>query len=210
MNLKQIVSLLRPACGLACLALLAAVPARALSVRPPTFAELVAESGQIVRGTVTKVEAFEAPAADGRMLIKTRVTWQVEDALKGAPGATLSLEFLGGRLGDDHSVVPGMPQFTVGETGFVFAAKNVRSMCPLIAAGHGRYFVNHDAATGRDFVSRDNRVPLTDPAQVVEPLGAALPPLLAARTPAAALTPAEFETAVRLELDRQAEVQNEK
>lgn len=194
--------------GLLAAAWLAVLPASAMSVRPPTFAELVAESGRIVRATVTAVEPFETVNAEGKLLVKTRVTWRVETTLKGDAAGEMTLEFLGGRTKQHHAVVPGMPRFTVGETSYVFASANPRTICPLIAAGHGRYFVTRDAATAREYVARDNRVPLTDPAQVVEPLGNAFPAVLAARPPSAGLSPADFETAVRNELNRQVEVHN--
>lgn len=174
----------------------------AMSVRAPSFGELVAEAGQIVRGRVIGVEAFDAVSPEGAAFVKTRVTWETTSALKGAPSGTLTLEFLGGRTAARRLTIPGMPQFTVGQEEFLFVDTTPRVLCPVVAAGYGRYFVERDDVSGREFVTRDNRVPLTDVAQVNEPLGNALPAVLASRPAAAALTAADFETAVRRELAR--------
>jgi hypothetical protein len=169
--------------------------ARAMTVLPPTFSELVDESARIVRGRVMQVEAFRATTPDGHSVIKTRVTWQVQRTLKGADAGTLTLEFLGGRMGTDSLTVPGMPAFAVGNDDYLFVERDVHVLCPLIAAGHGRYGVKTDA-TGRAYVARENGLPLTDVAQVAEPLTAATAALAAKRTPAQAYTPEAFEAEV--------------
>ena len=169
-----------------------------MSVLPPTFAELVAESGQIVRGRVIAVEPFHATTRDGRPVIKTRVTWELDTTLKGSPTTPLTLVFLGGRIGTETLAVPGMPQFAVGNEDFLFVEPNHEVICPLIAAGHGRYRVQLNPATGQRFVARQNGQPLTDPARVAEPLASATASSTAAGTPAATpLTPEAFESAIR-------------
>jgi len=170
-----------------------------MSVLPPTFAELVAESGQIVHGRVVSVQPYRSTTPDGRSLIKTRVTWEVDCTLKGSAATTLTLDFLGGRVGTEALAVPGMPQFSVGNEDFLFVEPNHEVICPLIAAGHGRYRVQRDASTGQRFVARQNGQPLTDPARVVESLEA---PTVSPASPASApasgpLTPEGFESAIR-------------
>ena len=64
----------------AALASLATVPVRAMSVLPPTFAELVAEAEFVVRGVVTDVRTEEFDSPDGRG-VRTLVTLRVERAL---------------------------------------------------------------------------------------------------------------------------------
>jgi hypothetical protein len=178
------------------LLLLAAPTARALSVIPPTFAELVAESESIVRGEVTALRSAYDEATPGRP-IRTYVTFQVVRTLKGTTPAadTLTLVFLGGTVGTDSLSVPGMPTFSLGDREILFVARNGKTYCPLIAAGHGRYRILRDAATQRDYVARENRTPLEDPAEVVLPLTAS-DIVARLKSPARALSPEEFETRI--------------
>lgn len=177
--------------------------ARATSVLAPTFAELVAESDTIVRGTVTAIrsEEFDSPSGRG---VHTFVTFAVERTLKGAATSTVTLRLLGGTIGKRTLRVVGLPTFTVGQRQLVFYARNGNTMCPLIAAGHGRYHVVTDAATQRDYVTRDNHVPLTSTDQVSLPLAADAFARVASRlaSPADALSLASFETLIADRLGR--------
>jgi hypothetical protein len=170
--------------------------ARALSVIPPTFAELVAESESIVRGEVTAIRSAYDDSSPGRP-IRTYVTFRVARTLKGpAPaGDSVTLIFLGGTVGADSLSVPGMPTFKLGDREIVFVARNGKTYCPLIAAGHGRYRILRDAATQRDYVARENRTPLEDPAEVVLPLVAS-EVVARLKSPARALSPEEFEARI--------------
>jgi len=188
---------LRPILAFAAALLLAAPAALALSVVPPTFPELVAEPESIIRGEVTAVSCAYVDAPGGERPIKTFVTFRVERTLKGAAPAagTVTLVFLGGTVGTDTLEISGMPKFKVGDREIVFVARNGKTFCPLIAAGHGRYRVLRDAATQRDYVARENRTPLESTDEIVLPLEA---PGAAARlkSPARALTPDAFESRV--------------
>eukprot|EP01035_Chromulina_nebulosa_P064483 gene64483-biopygen47178 len=177
-----------------------------MSVIPPTFDELVAESDTVIRGTVTAVrtEEFDSPQGRG---IRTLVTFRVERTLKSttstaaastAPANTLTLSFLGGTVGKRTLRIAGMPTFTVGQRELVFTARNGAVMCPLIGAGHGRYHVVTDATTQREYLTRDNLVPLTSTDEIPLPLATgAAADLLARRVSAdQALTLAAFETRI--------------
>ena len=179
------------------LALLATPCARALSVVAPTFPELVAEADSIVRGEVTAVSCAYVDTPGGERPIKTFVTFRVERTLKGTPppAATVTLIFLGGTVGPDSLEVSGPPTFKIGDREILFVARNGKTFCPLIGAGHGRYRVLRDAATQRDYVARENRTPLESTDEVALSLDA---PLAAARLKSAAraLSPAAFEASV--------------
>ena len=187
--------------------LLAAGAARATSVVPPSFAELVAEAELIVRATPIARETRREAAPDGTAILRTYVTLAVERTLKGAPTDRLTLAFLGGELGDEAMTVRGVPRLEPGAVDYVFIAGNGRVFCPLVGLGHGRFRVLRDGATGREFLARENHEPLTDPAEVGRPLDPAVTalPLLAARAGerrALALSPTAFEAAVTAELQR--------
>lgn len=176
--------------------------ARATSVIPPTFQELASEAEAIIRGRVTDIAVRRSSAPDGTPVIKTRVTFAVERTLKGAEHPAITLEFLGGTIGDESLFVAGMPRFELGATDYLFIERNGLQFCPLVAVRHGRYRLLRDAG-GREFVARDNAVPLTDVGEVVLPLSA-LPPVIRSAGVAGALSPAAFEAAVVAEVSRAA------
>jgi hypothetical protein len=188
------------------LALLAAPALRATSVVPPSFPELVAEADGIYRGRVTSIQARRVPLPDGDgSVIKTFVTFAVERVLKGEEQAQLTLEFLGGTIGDETITVTGMPKFNVGAREIVFVQKNGVQFCPLVAVMHGRYRVLRDEATAREHIARDNGLPLTDVSDVQLPITNLSGPVRAASgisDPARGLTPDAFEASITSEVQR--------
>lgn len=182
-------------------AVLLAAPLRATSVLPPSFEELVAESEMILRGTVLDVrsETFESPQGTA---VQTLVTLRVERSLKGAAPDTVTLNLLGGTAGKRTLRITGVPQFRAGERHIVFIAGNGRVFCPLIALGHGRYSLRHDAATGEEVVLRDNGLPLRSIQDVALPLHVAVPTVM--RNTGTALTRSAFETQVTAMVTQQA------
>ena len=189
---------MRPARFLAALLLsLAALPAlRAMSVIPPTFSELVAEADAIVRARVVSLQPFADQSAVGEVL-RTRVTFVVETTLKGRHEGGLTLEFLGGAVGELSLEVSGMPRFEPGAQDIVFVTAGTPAICPLVAMGHGRYRILRDAQ-GAEFVARDNGLPLHRIEDVALPLLAPAAVPVAARPPGGRpLSPAEFAGHVR-------------
>lgn len=164
----------------------------ATSVVPPDFPELVAEADAIYRGRVTAVEARRVPRDSGSV-IKTFVTVAVQRTLKGAAQPEVTLEFLGGRIGDEILEVSGVPTFTVGQQGIVFVQQNGRQFCPLVRVGHGRFRIARDQTTRREYVEREDGVPLNDVAEVEHPLREGF---AAQRDASRALSPGEFEAKI--------------
>lgn len=178
---------------------------RAMSVLPPTFAELVAKSTTVVRGEVTSIrsEEFDSPQGKG---VRTLVTLRVERTLKGEPAETVTLSLLGGTVGKRTLRVVGMPAFSVGQRELVFVADNGTALCPLVGVGHGRYHVVTDAATQREYVTRDNLVPLSSTDEVALPL-AATAAAARVKTAADGLTLSAFEAQITDALGRGDNVQ---
>jgi hypothetical protein len=184
---------------------LSVLPSRtafATSVIAPSFAELVAEADSIVRARVIAVRAAWVDNPQGRV-IKTFVTFETLRQLKGptAPGFTLS--FLGGELDGQAMRVAGMPRFEVGQRELLFVTAGSVQLCPLVGLMHGRYRVKEDPASGREYLARNDGVPLTSEHDVQLPQD--LNPL-ATRTKsvAAALSPDFFEQRISAELLRRA------
>lgn len=173
-------------------------PLRATTVVPPDFDQLVNESDYVVRAVVESLRTVYRDGPQGRLIV-TIARLRIRETTAGQPPATVELEMLGGRIGDDRLIVSGAPAFRVGDEDFLFVRDNGRSITPLVALMHGRYPVRRDAATGREYIARNNDVPLQDVAEVALPMTAGEVAERQRRTVKsdAALTPAEFTAKIR-------------
>ena len=180
----------------------ATAPLGATSVTPPTFSQLTARAGTIFRGEVSSIRAELVTQADNRAIF-TYVTFRLQEILKGTPpagaDATVTLEFLGGTVGELTMDVVGMPRFSVGQTELLFVDKTGGQICPLVAMMFGRYRIQRHPTTGAEFIARDNGAPLASTDEIALPL--ASPALEARLAPlrAAPLTPAAFSALIRQE-----------
>jgi hypothetical protein len=175
---------------------------RATSVVAPTFRELVTEAQVIVRAKVKEVRCAWVDSPKGRV-IKTYVAFEVVKRLKGEPPDDLTLQFLGGEIDGQTMRIAGMPQFVVGQTELVFVAGNGRRFCPHIGMMHGRYRVHRDATSRRDYVARDDGVPLESEHDVQLPQGRnAVASRL--KSVSGALTPEIFEQKIAAEVSNHA------
>jgi len=171
-----------------------------MTVVAPTFAELVAESSTIVRGTVKEIKVQKVSGARGE-LIKTFVTFHVSSALKGAQvNEEVTLSFLGGQVGEERMEVPGMPSFNVGTEDYLFVSAK-RGFCPLVGTMHGRYRLVTPQKENRPYVAREDHTPLVRVSDVVLPMRSTeRTAALSERSDA--LTPEEFERLVIAEIAR--------
>ena len=122
---------------------LGAPSARATTVEPLTFSQVIGGAELIAVGTVSAItETWDAE----RETPLTEVTFSVIEALKGEVGAELTLQFLGGATPDGATlVVAGMPEFAVGDRAVVFSAGNGTQACPLVGWWQGLYRLFYDA-----------------------------------------------------------------
>src|SRR5438132_1125375 len=88
--------------------------ALATTVIPPSFDELVSRAEVIFQGTVTDVRS-QWVGEGGQRHINSYVTFKVEDAIKGKPGAQITLQMLGGTVGSETMEVTDAPKFKVGD-----------------------------------------------------------------------------------------------
>ena len=171
-------------------------PAAATTVVPPDFAGLVDRAGLVFRGEVVGQETALVTRGSDRAIF-TRVTFRVLEAIKGTPPPLLTLEFLGGAVGELSLEVSGMPRFEPGAQDIVFVTAGTPAICPLVAMGHGRYRILRDDQ-GAEFVARDNGLPLHRIEDVALPLLApAAVPVAARAAGGPPLSPAEFAGHVR-------------
>src|SRR5438477_6503744 len=134
--------------------------ALATTVIPPSFDELVSRAEVIFQGTVTDVRS-QWVGEGGQRHINSYVTFKVEDAIKGKPGAQITLQMLGGTVGSETMEVTDAPKFKVGDRDILFVENNGTQFVPLVGIMHGRFRVKKDAA-GQDAVFTNEGSPLSD------------------------------------------------
>jgi hypothetical protein len=122
------------------------------------------------------------------------VALDVQEVIAGTPPAEVVLEILGGKVGDEQMVLEGAPRFKVGDEDILFVRGNGNTIVPLVAMMHGRYPIMREAATGRKYMARENKVPLSSTAEIAQPITKenATPVAAPAKAAAEAMTPEEF------------------
>jgi hypothetical protein len=132
----------------------------ATTVVAPRFEALVDHSDLIFTGQMLS-QRSEWQELDGQRSIVTLVTFGVQRVHKGRAASTVTLQFLGGKVGDVSLEVAEMPTFKPGERVLLFVAENGASACPVVAFFHGKFTVHTDGKGG-DEVRRHNGEPLVE------------------------------------------------
>ncbi len=167
----------------------------ATSVVPPDFDTLVNDADYVVRAVVKSVTS-EWKETAGHKYIGTKVQLEIQEIVRGKPPQTLTLEMVGGRVGQDALIVEGAPQFLVGDEDILFVQGNGKQVYPLVAIMHGRYPVYHDAQSGTEYVVRSNGMPLYSEQDVSLPM-TALSSVKVQNPAAKPMTVAAFEQKIR-------------
>lgn len=148
-----------------CVALV--VDARATTLAPIAFEELVGRAERILVTEVVDVSARPDPSRPG--LIVTRVTFRVTQVLKGPPTTVVALDLLGGTLGEASLNVPGLPRFRPGDRDVLFVKPGGQHVSPLVGFAHGRVRIAYDPRAGIARVARFDGRPLGDLRDFSEP-----------------------------------------
>ncbi len=136
---------MRPSALSVALLFLLTAPARATTVVPMSFSELVNESAAIVYGRVADVRG---QWTQDRHAIESLVTVEVMTAFKGSPGSTATFSVPGGQAGRFLSLIPGAPTFSRGDLVVVFLTdRGVRLPGPT-GFSQGVFRAAPDQATG--------------------------------------------------------------
>jgi len=171
---------------------LALASARATTVVPPTFDQLVTDAELIFEGTVTETRSQWAGVGAERHIV-THVTFDIEDAIKGVSGKSYTIQILGGTVDGETMEVSDTPRFKVGDRDILFVEHNGAQFVPLVGIMHGRFHVQTDAS-GRDVVAKDNGALLADAAKLGQDERAAVT--------GPALSAADFKAAIRQKLSK--------
>ncbi len=125
------------------------LPARALTVVPATFEELVRESVAVVHGRVREVRGHWT---SDRRTIESTVTLDVYAAFKGADTSTATFVVPGGEAGGRILVMPGAPTFRAGDEVVVFLRGRAPTMPQPVGLSLGVYRVAHGGQGGAAMV----------------------------------------------------------
>jgi len=141
-----------------------AVPARATTVLPADFAEMVKGSQVIVHGRVTASRSYLTAART----IETLVTVAVQDPIKGPATAQVAFRLPTGQVGRYRRVMVGAPEFAEGDEVILFLRGRPPAVPMPFGLHQGVYRVTR--AAGRATVSpvvtaRAGRIVRGDPAR---------------------------------------------
>ncbi len=166
------------------------------SVIPPTFDELVSRAEIIFQGSVTDVRSQWIGEGAQRHIV-TYVTFKVEDAFKGTPGASYTIRMLGGTVDGQTMEVTDSPKFKLGDHDILFVEHNGQQFIPLVGIMHGRFRVARDRQSGRDAVMTNSGEPVSDLARLGKEDQVAA-------SEKAAISPSQFKAAIQASMQRSA------
>ena len=128
-------------------AIAAALPigARATTIIPPTFDELVTRADTVFTGDVLGVRSEYAGEGPTRRIV-SQVTFNVLRVMKGQATTPFALQMLGGTVGTRSLVVDGMPHFVTGDRVVVFVKDNGKQFFPAVGAMNGVYRLERNTA----------------------------------------------------------------
>ncbi len=169
--------------------------ARATTVIPPTFDELVTKAEMIFEGTVTGSRSEWTGEGSNRHIV-TYISFKIEDAIKGAPGSDYTIQMFGGTVDGETMEVSDAPRFKVGDRDILFVENNGTQFIPLVGIMHGRFHVQADANGADEKIAKDNGAAVANVAKLGQDEAAAVT--------GAALTKAQFKTAIRQKLAEKA------
>jgi hypothetical protein len=128
--------------------------AHASSALPLSLRQITQSARIIADATVQSVNAYWATPS-GAQTLRTKVTFKVNEALKGSPGPKFTLEFLGGTVGEQSLTVEGVPQFQSGERYVIFSESPDKAVvCPILGLDQGALRIIHDRESNVDRVFR--------------------------------------------------------
>lgn len=162
---------------------------RGTSVRAPGFNTLVDRADFVFTGEML-AQHCEWRVINGRRSLVTLVTFGVERLHKGTAGNLVTLQFLGGTLGEVSLTISEMPKFRDHERVILFVQGNGTAACPVMAFYHGRFALKRE--NGREIVLKHDGTPLADIAEAGQDRRPDKAP-----SPSPALTHDDFSNLVR-------------
>ena len=131
------------------------------TVIPPTFEEMVDRAELVFIGKVASFRAEWRTVGTDRAIF-TLVEFETQEVMKGNAGKTVTLQFLGGTMGDVTLEVAGVPKFRAGDRVILFVEGNGNQICPIVGVFHGKFGLRKDDKTGSEIVLMHHGKPLHD------------------------------------------------
>ena len=175
-----------------------AFTARATTVIPPSFDQLVKRAQVIFEGDVTGMKSQWIGEGSEHRIV-TYVPFKVDDSRKGDPGTSYTIRMLGGTVDGQTMQVSDAPKFAVGDHDLLFVENNGSQFIPLVGIGHGRFRIKKDESGNAMLLTGEDQ-PLTDVSQ----LGADEKTAVQGRRP---LSLQDFKTTVRSRIQQQIRTQ---
>lgn len=181
----------RTAVGLIVLATVLAAPLPLVAqAELLTLDQLIARAPDIVVGTVVSRKTEWEHYGSSRLII-TKVSIEIEQTLKGSASRTLTVEVMGGTIGEESQRLSHVPEFRVGDRDVLFLNGQPHAVSPIVGADQGRFRVMTESATGIARVLTTG----FGPVQSVSQIGVARAPSVASMSSALPLS--DFVTIVR-------------
>lgn len=138
--------------------------ARATTVIPPTFDELVDQAEVIFQGNVTRVRS-EWVGEGAQRHIVSYISFNVEDNVKGNAGKTYTIRMFGGTVDGETMAASDAPKFKVGDKDILFVQNNGSQFVPLVGIMHGRFHVKREQS-GQEVVTTNDGEPVKNVARL--------------------------------------------
>ncbi len=146
------------------------LPAPATTVIPPRFEDLVDTADLIFTGQAV-AQKTEWRTLEGKSSLVTLVTFSVQRIHKGLTPSVVTLQFLGGSLGDVKLDVSEVPKFRMGERVVLFVEGNGVTVSPLVGFFHGKFSLKREP-DGRESLLQHDGHPLLELRQIGSPKSA--------------------------------------
>ena len=138
---------------------LLAIAANATTLSRLRFEELVNQATAVARLRCIGVETF---LENGEIWTETR--FETVELNKGLLPGVVSVRMLGGRIGNLHSRIEGVPAFRPGEEAYVFLWEREGEPFRVLGWSQGTFRIARDPRTGMERVTQDSAAaPVFDP-----------------------------------------------
>ena len=142
-------------------AALLAIVANATTLERMRFEELARQASAVAR---VRCLGAESRWENGEIWTVTR--FEVIEQSKGSLPAMVTVRMLGGRVGNLHSRVEGIPSFHPGEEAYVFLWAQEGEPLRVLGWSQGTFRIARDARTGVETVTQDSATtPVFDPSR---------------------------------------------
>ena len=134
--------------------------AGATTLAPLSFEELVNASASVVYGRVTEVRS---QWTEDRRFIESVISIEILQGMKGSARESIAFTVPGGQVGRYRNVIPGAPEFAVGDRAVFFLTARGPRLPVTTGLTQGIYRVQRDARSGESVVMP----PALEPGRIV-------------------------------------------